>query len=114
MLFRLRIENFLRIFSSFIPQHSRIVLLWIRSISIVTLILQIHTLISISQYAIGLHRRREILIEELQTIGYLFQSSIRRRENQLKSIEKNRQKTTKRLRRMYDEKRKIDLRVRTI
>lgn len=115
LFFRIRIENILRVISSFIPHQSRLVLFWIRSITILTLFLQIQTVISISQYAIELHRRRRILIEQLHIIGNLFQSTIHRRENQLKSHEKLRRKTLKRLKKMYDETKKtIDRRVRTI
>ena len=99
----------LRIFS-----FSRIFLLWIRSISIVTLFFQVQTLISISRYAIELHQQRKILIEQLQTLGCLFHSTIRQCENQAKSTEKNRQKTLKKLKKMYDEKWPKDHRIRTI
>ncbi len=97
MFFRYKIENFPQIFS-------RLFLIWIRSISIVTLIIQIQTLISISNYARKLHKRRKLLINELHTIGHLFVSIIQRHENRRKSLltsEKKCQKTLKRLKKMY-------------
>jgi hypothetical protein len=90
-MFGYKIENFSRVFS-------RLFLIWIRSISILTLIVQIQTLISISNYARKLHKRRKLLINQLHTIGHLFVTTIQRQENRPKS--KN-QKTLKRLRKMY-------------
>jgi hypothetical protein len=101
---RNNIGKFLEIFSQLFNNRSRLFLIWIRSISIITLILQIQTIISISNYAIALHKRRNFLSNELHTIGMLFASTIRRAENRPKSLitsEKKCQKTLKRLKKMY-------------
>jgi hypothetical protein len=103
-LFRNNIERVLKIFSHLFNNRYQLFLIWIRSISLITLIFQIQTLISISSYAIKLHKRRKFLLNELHTIGTLFTSTIRRNENRPKSLftsEKKFQKTLKRLN-MYD------------
>ncbi len=99
--FRSRIENFLELFSQLFNSRSRLFLIWIRSISILTLILQVQTLITISNYAIKLHHRRKLLLDELHTLGILFVSTIRSYENRPRSSltpEKKFQKTFKRQR----------------
>jgi hypothetical protein len=103
--FHNNIEKFLEIFSRLFNNRYQLFLFWIRSISIITLILQIQTLMSISIYAISLHTRRKLLLNELHTIGILFVSTIRRFENRPKSLftsEKKFQKNFKRLKKMYD------------
>jgi hypothetical protein len=98
--FRSRIEKFLEIFSPLFNNPSRLFLIRIRSISIITFILQVQTLITISNYAIKLHQRRKLLLDELHTLGILFVSTIRC-ENRPKSLltpEKKFQKTFKRQR----------------
>lgn len=95
-----------RVFSFIISNLSEIFLLCIRSISIGILFHEIQTLISISRYAMELHHRRTSLIEQLQILGCLFHSTVRQCENQLK--------TRRKFKRMYDEKRSIDRRIRTI
>jgi hypothetical protein len=97
-------EKFFEIFSQLFNNRYRLFLIWIRSISIVTLILQIQTLISISSYAIELNKRRKFLSHQLHTIGTLFVSTVQRSENRRKSLftpDKKTQKTLKRLKKMY-------------
>jgi len=105
--FRSRIENFLEIFSQLFNNRY---LIWIRSISIITLILQVQTLITISNYAVKLHQRRKLLLDELHTLGILFASTIRCYENRPKSLltpEKKFQKTFKRLMKVQQRTRTI-------
>jgi len=101
--FRNNIKKFLEIFSQLFNNRYRLFLIWIRLISIITLISQIQTLISISTYAISLRKRRKLLIDELHTIGILFVSTIQRYENRPKSLftsGKRIQKTLKRLKKL--------------
>ena len=103
------------IISQLFNNRYRLFFIWIRSISLITLILQIQTLIEISSYAIRLHQRRNLLINELHNIGILFVSIIRRSENRRKSLltsEKKTQKNVKRLKKMSFVK--SDQRTRTI
>lgn len=108
--FRTHIENFLEIFSQLFNDRYRLFRIWIRSLSIITLILQVQTLISISTYAITLHQRRKLLSNELHTLGILFVSAIRRGENHSRSLltsEKKFQKTLKRLMKVQQRTRTI-------
>jgi hypothetical protein len=84
--FRNNIEKFLEIFSQLFNNRYRLFLIWIRLISIITLISQFQTLVSISTYAISLRKQRKLLVDELHTIGILFVSTIRRYENRPKSL----------------------------
>ena len=97
--FRASFDKVLNICSRLVNNRYRLFLLWLRTISIITLVLQIQTLISIGTYALALHQRRKVLADELHTVGILFVSTVRRCQNQPKilfSQERRFDKTIKR------------------
>lgn len=100
--FRHTIGKVFELFFRLLHNPQRLFLIWIRSISIVTLVLQLQTLSSISTYAFTLHQRRQLLFKQLHINGILFVSTIRRDENQPKSFFHRERKTLKRLRQMCD------------
>lgn len=80
-------ERIIGIFAaSLLNNRYRLFLIWIRSISIITLILQVQTFISISAYALKLHKRRKLLLNEIHITSNSFLSTIKRCKNRQKSF----------------------------
>ena len=99
----LNLNRFFQLFSN----HSRLFFVWIRSISLLILIFQIQTLVSLSNYAIDLHRIRHDLLNEYHSAHSLFLSTIRRCQNRSKALltsENKCRQTLKRLKKLTIEK----------
>ena len=111
--FRQTIRYFSGLASELFDDRYRVLLLWVRSLSIITIILQCQTLLSLTSYARTLNHRRHLLRQELNTISILFLSTVQRDENRQRSSlteEKRIQKTLKRLKRMCAEKHRREIR----
>lgn len=111
--FRQTIRYFSGLASELFDDRYRLLLLWVRSLSIITIILQCQTLLSLTSYARTLTHRRHLLRQELNTISILFLSTAQRNENRQRSgltEEKRMQKTLKRLKRTCAEKHRREIR----
>ena len=111
--FRQTIRYFSGLASELLDDRYRLLLLWVRSLSIITIILQCQTLLSLTSYARTLNHRRQLLRQELNTISILFLSTVQRDENRQRSSlteEKRIQKTLKRLKRTCAEKHRREIR----